>query len=58
MNKDENYRICQNILKPLLESNDNHLLLETLSVYHLDADCEIKKTSEVLYIHRNTVQYR
>lgn len=57
-NKDENYRICQNILKPLLENNDNLLLLETLSVYHLDADCEIKKTSEMLYVHRNTVQYR
>lgn len=56
--KSEEYRICRNILKPLLESDTNRELLETLAVYYLDADCEVKKTSQLLFVHRNTIQYR
>lgn len=56
--KNEDYRICRNVLRPLLESDDCGELLKTLAVYYLDADCEVKKTAKLLYIHRNTVQYR
>lgn len=56
--KNEDYRVCHNILKPLLESDAGSELLSTLAVYYLDADCEVKKTAQLLYIHRNTVQYR
>lgn len=56
--KREDYRICRNILKPLLESDTGGELLTTLAVYYLDADCEVKKTSQLLFVHRNTIQYR
>ncbi|NLY82877.1 MAG: PucR family transcriptional regulator [Clostridiales bacterium] len=45
------------LLQPLYDETDEPLS-ETLTVYLLDADSEAKKTAELLYIHRNTVQYR
>lgn len=33
-------------------------LLDTLSTYYLDTDCQVNLTAEHLYIHRNTVKYR
>lgn len=56
--KSEDYRICRNILKPLLEIDASGELLHTLAVYYLDADCEVKKTATLLFVHRNTIQYR
>lgn len=44
-------------LRPLLVPKHAETL-ETLATYLLDANSEIKKTSELLYIHRNTVQHR
>ncbi len=56
--KNDSFRICRNILKPLLEDADSDALLETLSVYYLDASCEVKATASQLFVHRNTIQYR
>lgn len=56
--KNDSFRICRNILKPLLEDADSDALLETLSVYYLDASCEVKATVSQLFVHRNTIQYR
>lgn len=56
--KGESLRICRNILKPLLADSDSQLLLETLLVYYLDTDCDVKGTADQLYVHRNTIQYR
>ena len=44
-------------LRPLLHPKHAETL-ETLATYLLDANSEIKTTSELLYIHRNTVQHR
>ena len=54
----EEYRICRNILQPLLDDPDSEELLHTLAVYYLDADGEVKGTADRLYRHRNTVKYR
>ncbi|MGN8713469.1 PucR family transcriptional regulator [Hornefia butyriciproducens] len=54
----ETNKILQHIIDLLSESNNHDELLNTLEVYLLDADHEVKKTSELLYVHRNTVQYR
>lgn len=56
--KGENLRICRNILKPLLGDSDSRDLLDTLIVYYLDTDCDVKGTAAQLYVHRNTIQYR
>lgn len=56
--KGEDLRICRNILKPLLGDSDSKALLETLGVYYLDTDCDVKGTAAQLYVHRNTIQYR
>lgn len=50
---------CQSILKDLMDSKDEGIkdLRETLLVY-LNNQCEITKTANDLYIHRNTVKYR
>lgn len=46
------------IIEPLTKAGGNDDLLKTLEVYYLDASCEIKKTSQMLYVHRNTIPYR
>lgn len=45
------------MLSPIIEDAEQDLLL-TLTTYFLDADAEVKRTAELLYVHRNTVQYR
>ena len=43
------------LLDPLWTHPD---LLSTLSVYLLDAGCEVRRTSELTFLHRNTILYR
>lgn len=50
-------RYFSDLLRPILQDKEEGLLL-TLSTYLLDANSEVKKTAELLYIHRNTVLYR
>ncbi len=52
-------RIHDVILGPLIEHDimSNNDLVNTLEVY-LMQDCNITKTSEALYLHRNTIKYR
>ncbi len=50
----ENYL---SITKPLMHESADELL-ETLSTYYLDCGSEVKATSDLLYVHRNTIQYR
>ena len=45
------------LLAPIIKDAEEDLLL-TLTTYFLDADAEVKKTAELLYVHRNTIQYR
>ena len=54
----EDFRVYKNILAPLFSENDGDQLLETLAAYYLDAGCEVKETAGLLFIHRNTIQYR
>lgn len=53
---DEKNRLIQ-WLQPLSVNIDDSLL-ETLCTFVLDANCEIKMTAQILFLHRNTVQYR
>ena len=46
-----------NLLNPLLPY-EQECLLETLTTYYLDTSSEVKKTAQLLFVHRNTVQYR
>ncbi len=45
------------ITKPLLKEQTDDLV-ETISTYYFDACSEVKITSQILYVHRNTIQYR
>ena len=47
-------------LEPLLhtDSTIQEDLLATLSVYLLDAQANVSRTAELLYLHKNTVKYR
>lgn len=47
----------KSLLAPVLSAGDDELC-RTLMVYLLDASSCTKKTSEILYVHRNTVKYR
>ena len=55
VDRDSKYYV--DLLAPLVEDADTELL-PTLLTYLLDANAEVKATSEMLYIHRNTVLYR
>ena len=55
--KQDTARHYRSLLDPLKESKQDDLL-PTLSTYLLDANSEIKKTSELLFVHRNTILYR
>lgn len=50
-------RYFSDLLRPIIQDKEEGLML-TLSTYLLDANSEVKKTAELLYIHRNTVLYR
>lgn len=47
-------------LEPLqqVEEKLRHELLTTLEVFLLDANMSVTKTSELLYVHKNTIKYR
>lgn len=57
--KDELFRFCLNLLKPLIEYDreNNTELQRTLEVY-LKNNKKLSETAKELYIHRNTVRYR
>lgn len=48
---------CLNVLSDLSDSG-NPVLEKTLEVFLLDGDSSVTKTSELLFIHKNTVKYR
>lgn len=54
---DSDSRYYLDLLTPVVEDADMELL-PTLLTYLLDSDSEVKKTAEILYVHRNTVLYR
>ena len=45
------------LLAPLSNDKKNDLI-NTISTYYLDADSEVKETSELLYVHHTTIQNR
>lgn len=45
------------LLTPIIEDAESELL-PTLLTYLLDSGSEVKRTAELLYVHRNTVLYR
>ena len=51
---------AQRLLRPLLEYDKkrNGLLLETLQTFLIDCDRSYRRTSELMFIHQNTIQYR
>lgn len=58
--REENiHYFCEKILKKLAYPEEPNLrdLKKTLKVY-LDYHCEITKTANALYLHRNTIKYR
>ena len=44
------------ILEPVKKASDD--LIDTLAVYLIDADSQLNRTSELTFLHRNTVIYR
>lgn len=48
------------VLKPVtaVEEEQRRELLTTLEVYFLDAEMSVLKTSQLLFLHKNTVKYR
>ena len=50
--------ILDSVLSKVDNLPDAQDLLDTLSTFYLDTDCEINLTADILYIHRNTVKYR
>lgn len=45
------------ILEPLM-SNSHNEIIETLATFMLDANFEVKRAAEIMYVHRNTILYR
>jgi len=45
-------------LKPLQAQEDSNELIDTLSAFLLDAQCNMQQTGERLFLHKNTVKYR
>ena len=59
MHKEETKYFCQNTLKELAYPSESiHLELRKTLKTFLDNQCEITKTANELFIHRNTVKYR
>ena len=49
---------CLRVIAPVQKDSEELDLAETLSVYLLDGERSVTRTSELLYIHKNTVKYR
>lgn len=50
-------RYYTDLLMPITENPESDLI-STLIAYLLDCDSEVKKTAELLFVHRNTILYR
>ena len=48
---------CHTMLQPILESDNGEELLKTLESYY-NNECNLRKTAEELYLHKNSVKYR
>ncbi|MBK5252711.1 MAG: helix-turn-helix domain-containing protein [Peptostreptococcaceae bacterium] len=48
----------QKVIKSLLGGEKRQELLDTLTVYMLDAGSNIAETAEVMFVHKNTIKYR
>jgi len=46
------------MLSPLASQKDGDELIETLTVFLLDADSSTKQAGKILFLHKNTIQYR
>lgn len=46
------------IINPCLEDTQRYRFIETLATYTLDAQCSVKDTAQLTYLHPNTVKYR
>ena len=49
---------CLSPLSPVQKDNEDLDLVTTLSVFLLDGESSVTQTSELLYLHKNTVKYR
>lgn len=49
---------CRAVLAPLHSSSEELPLVDTLAVYLLDADQNIVRCAQQLFLHKNTVKYR
>ncbi len=49
---------CRAVLAPLQSHSDDLPLIDTLAVYLLDADQNIARCAQLLFLHKNTVKYR
>lgn len=49
---------CLDAIAPVQTDSEELDLAETMSVYLLDAEMSVTRTSELLHIHKNTVKYR
>ena len=56
LEKYKNNLLDLNIVKDILNKIDDYLL-ETVKTY-IDLDCSLKLTSDMLFTHRNTINYR
>ena len=45
-------------ISQLMQDEKKQELLETLTVYLLDAESNVAKTSEIMFVHKNTIKYR
>lgn len=45
-------------LRVLRESGNYEVLIQTLSVFLLDAGSNLQKTADIMFLHKNTIKYR
>jgi len=59
LDSEQSHYFCLHVLKDLAFPTSSNLidLRKTLKIY-LDSQCEITKTADALFVHRNTVTYR
>jgi len=55
---DEKQISFQSLLEPLRDNKSGDVLAQTLATYLLDADSNAQKAGDLLYQHKNTIQYR
>jgi len=58
-NDEDIHYYCEKVLKDLAYPTDASTIdLRKTLQYYLDYNCEITKTANTLYLHRNTIKYR